>query len=632
MRILVVDDDGQAVRALSTLLRQDGVDVVTCEDPASALDALRGGAFDGVVSDLEMPGVSGFDIVRVARATQPSAVVVVVTATDDEEAARAAGADVVLEKPTDYDVLHATLKAWHGRLRAEPRFLWQLVENIREVFWMTSADKTRMLYVSPAYEEIFGRSRESLYLSPGSWLDAVHPHDRDRVAEAAAHQADRTYDNVYRVVRADGTIRWIRDRSFAVRDGDGNVESFGGIAEDITRLKETEQQLLHAQKMEAVGRLAGGIAHDFNNMLSVVLSYTDLLAGGLGPDDAARADLDEIRTAAQRAADLTHRLLLFSRQEVRDPRNLDLGTVLGGMENMVRRLVGEDVAVTFARGPSGATVRADPGHLEQVVMNLVVNARDAMAGGGRLTITSDDVVVDEDATMAYSGLPPGHYVRVSVADSGTGMDAATRARIFEPFFTTKERGKGTGLGLSTVFGIVEQSGGRVFVESEVGRGTTFTVLLPSIEGPADAGMRPEDGHALRGSETVLLVEDDDSVREVGCRILRGAGYRVIEASGPDEALAVCARGEGIDLLLTDVVMPGMNGRELAAQARRGGAVTKVLLMSGYADDPALRGADVSQFQFLRKPFTRSSLSRKVREALDVESVSSSWLPPGEMTA
>jgi two-component system cell cycle sensor histidine kinase/response regulator CckA len=616
MRVLVVDDERSSVEALTVLLRQDDFEVVSHDDAARALDALNGQSFDAIVSDLQMPGVSGFDIVRVARATQPRAVVVVLTGGDDEGAARTAGADVVLRKPADRDVLTATLKAWHGRLRGEPRVLWQLVENIREVFWMTNADRTRMLYVSPVYEEIFGRSRQSLYATPSSWLDAIHPADRDRVADAAAKQADGSYDEIYRIVRPDGSIRWLRDRSFVVRDKDGRIESFGGIGEDITRLKETEQQLLHAQKMEAVGRLAGGIAHDFNNMLSIVLSYTDLLASELEAGDPTRTDLEEIRTAAQRAADLTHRLLLFSRQEVREPRNLDLIGLLGGMEQMVRRIVGEDIVVTFALPRSLATVRADPGHLEQVVMNLVVNARDAMPGGGGLAITSDELLVGDDSAKGYSSLPPGPYVRISVADSGTGMDAATRARIFEPFFTTKERGKGTGLGLSSVFGIVEQSRGRVFVESELGRGTTFTILLPLVKGPADAGARPEDERALRGSETILLVEDDEAVRAVASRILRGIGYRVIEAASPAEALTVCEHREAIDLLLTDVVMPGMNGLELAAQAMLGGAVTKVLFMSGYADVPALRGADVSRLRFLRKPFTRISLSRKVREVFD----------------
>ena len=381
-----------------------------------------------------------------------------------------------------------------------------------------------------------------------------------------------------------------------------------------------EAQLRQAQKMEAVGRLAGGIAHDFNNVLSVILSYGELILQDLKPGDPLRADIGEIHKAGVRAADLTRQLLMFSRQQVIEPKVHDLNDVLASMDKMLRRLVGEDVEVTSFSHASSGCVRVDLGSIEQVVMNLAVNARDAMPAGGKLTLETANVTLDETYTRTHFGAKPGPHVMLAVTDSGTGIDPATLARIFEPFFTTKDAGKGTGLGLSTVFGIVQQSGGSIWVYSELDLGTTFKIYLPVAEAGAQASRPPPGAKALRGSETILLVEDEPQVRAVTRGILQRHGYTVVEALDPAEALLLCeSRTERFDLLLTDVVMPGMSGPELArrvAQLRPG---MKVLCMSGYTDNAAIRHDIVdAAFAYLQKPLTVEGLTRKVRDVLDAD--------------
>jgi PAS domain S-box-containing protein len=385
-------------------------------------------------------------------------------------------------------------------------------------------------------------------------------------------------------------------------------------------LRQTEEQFRHAQKMEAVGRLAGGVAHDFNNVLSVIMSYGAMILDAFKKEDPMYGDMEEILKAAQRAADLTRQLLMFSRQQVLEPKILDLNDVLGSMARMLRRLVGEDVELTLVPAASLGKVRADRGSIEQLVMNLAVNARDAMPEGGKLTIETANVVLDETHAREHLGAKPGPAVLLGVSDSGTGMDKATQARIFEPFFTTKEQGKGTGLGLSTVFGIVQQSGGTIWVYSEVGVGSTFKVYLPVADGAAREASATQPPATLRGSETILLVEDEEQVRAVARGILSRQGYRLVVAQNAGEALLLCEKHPGaIDLLLSDVVMPQMSGPELA---RRLGALRpgmKILCMSGYTDDAVIRhGALEAGIAFIQKPFTPDTLTRKVREVLDAD--------------
>jgi signal transduction histidine kinase/ActR/RegA family two-component response regulator len=394
-------------------------------------------------------------------------------------------------------------------------------------------------------------------------------------------------------------------------------------------LRRTEEELRQAQKMEAVGRLAGGVAHDFNNLLSVILSTCALLLEDLAPGARMRGDIDEIRQAGERAADLTRQLLAFSRRQVIEPRILRLDEVVAGMESMIRRVLGEDVVLRIVRGRDVGRIKADRGHLEQVILNLIVNARDAMPGGGTVIVETASVELDGAYAERHIGIAPGPHAMLAVSDTGVGIDRPTLQRIFEPFFTTKQAGKGTGLGLSTVFGIVRQSGGGIWAYSEVGRGSTFKVYLPRTdepEGIAAAAATPPE--TLRGSETILLAEDQEQVRTVARAILERHGYQVLEARDGSEALGL---GEGhpatIDLLVTDVVMPGMTGRELAERLRPLRPGMRVLYVSGYTEETILHQRVVAPgVAFLQKPLVPRTLLAKIREVLDAGAHQSVPLP------
>jgi signal transduction histidine kinase/CheY-like chemotaxis protein len=397
-----------------------------------------------------------------------------------------------------------------------------------------------------------------------------------------------------------------------------------GFAVENIRLfeleREKEEQLLQSQKMQAVGQLAGGVAHDFNNLLTAINGYSDLALRRMPEGAPMRRNFEEIRKAGERAAGLTRQLLAFSRKQVLQPKVFNLNTVVAEMEKMLQRLIGEDVNLLTVLDPDLGQIKADPGQVEQVVMNLAVNARDAMLGGGRLTIQTSRVHLDSEYARHHLKVQPGHYAMLAVSDTGCGMDAETRARIFEPFFTTKEKGKGTGLGLSTVYGVVQQSGGQVWVYSEVGRGTTFKIYLPLVEQPAEATLKASGGaeNLPRGTETVLLVEDEDLVRRMTREMLEAVGYDVIEARNGIEALDAAADHAGhVHLLLTDVVMPYMSGRELVEQLSAVRPDTNVLYMSGYTDDAIVHHGVLDEgVAFLEKPFTPDALARKVRSVLD----------------
>jgi nitrogen-specific signal transduction histidine kinase/CheY-like chemotaxis protein len=389
------------------------------------------------------------------------------------------------------------------------------------------------------------------------------------------------------------------------------------FAHDITEHKRLEQQLQHAQRMEAVGRLAGGVAHDFNNILTAVRGHSEILLTVLEEDSPHRRHADQIHRAALRAAALTSQLLAFSRKQVLQPRTLDLNSVVANLTVMLRRLIGEHVELRTRLAERLGSVRADAGQIEQVVVNLVINARDAMPSGGVLSIRTENVEVDP-SEAARMGVPMGRWVVLAVSDTGVGMDAATRARIFEPFFTTKEAGKGTGLGLSTAYGIVTQSGGQIAVESEVGKGTTFRVYLPRIDAPSTASGRfaLERNDAPKGTETVLLVEDDGDVREFVQDVLRSHGYQVLSAIDGTQALSLIEQHPGpIDLLVTDVIMPRMMGSEVAARVAALRPSIKVLYISGYPGDAIVKQG-VPEHMFVQKPFSVSALARRVRELLD----------------
>jgi two-component system, cell cycle sensor histidine kinase and response regulator CckA len=421
-------------------------------------------------------------------------------------------------------------------------------------------------------------------------------------------------------VRRDGSTFWASVVLSSIHDPSGALLGFAKVIRDLTEQKKWEAQLQQAQKMEAIGSLAAGVAHDFNNLLSVILSYSELLALGLKEEDPMRADLQQIQTAGLLAVTLTRRLLAFGRQQVLQPKVVDLCRIVNALETMLRRLVGEDIELVTDLAPECGKVLVDPGQMEQVVMNLVVNARDAMPEGGKLTIDAAEVLLDEEFAAEHLGVSVGPHVLLTVRDTGTGMDQATRARMFEPFFTTKEAGKGTGLGLATVFGIVKQSGGTIEVFSELLHGTTVNVYVPMVDRAARvlSSRPPPDSGALHGSETILLVEDDEQVRVLARTILRRYGYDVLDAQSGGDALLLCEQySSPIHLLLTDVVMRRMSGRELAERLLEVRPGMRVLYMSGYTDDAVVRhGIFYSKVAFIQKPITPGPLVRKVREALD----------------
>ena len=509
------------------------------------------------------------------------------------------------------------LEAANAGLRDSEVRYRRLVEAANE--GICTVDPTgRITYANMRLAEMLGYDEGALagrvlfdLMDPEAAFEARTRFARPQRGIAESHEL--------RLRRKDGATLFTYQSVSPLIDAHGEFTGALYMLADRTDQHALEAQLLHSQKLEAVGQLAGGIAHDFNNLLTVVTSYSGMLLADLPEGSEARADLQEIVDSAERAASLTRQLLAFSRQQVLQPRVLNLNSVVNNIRRLLGRVMREDIRIETDLAPMLGRVSADPGQIEQVIVNLAVNARDAMPNGGRLTIRTVDVELDDAYAQRTPGVTPGHYVRLAVTDTGTGMDAATRARVFEPFYTTKPAGHGTGLGLSTVYGIVRQSGGHVNVISEPGMGSTFEVYLPRTTAAHVPEQRRSEGGMALGSETVLLVEDDGSVRAVARRILERAGYTVIEAASGGEALKLFdARGAEIDVVLTDMVMPGMSGRELAVKLRERNPSLRALFMSGYTEDSVLLlGMADPGAAFIQKPFSARSLTERLREVLEL---------------
>ena len=473
---------------------------------------------------------------------------------------------------------------------------------------------------SPILDEIFGIADPRFVKDVAGWLSIVHPDQREQMTAYFTEEVlgrRQSFDREYRITRlTDGQERWVHGLGRLVADSEGRIVEMIGTIQDVTEQKRLEAQFRQAQKMEAIGQLAGGVAHDFNNLLAVIVGYSELALRELPAEHPQRKRIEEIRKAGERAAGLTRQLLAFGRRQPMTPVVLGLAHVVSGLEGMLRRLLPEDIEIATSFDGGGARVRADPGQMEQVILNLAVNARDAMPDGGRLTIEGSSAVLDERYCRSHD-VRPGRYALLAVTDTGTGMDAETQAHMFEPFFTTKEVGRGTGLGLATVYGIVKQHDGHVAVYSELGRGTTFKVYLPQVDAPARGEAVASTPKARGGSETVLLVEDDPPVRELSREVLDHLGYRVLVAPDGEAALETSARHQGpLHLLVTDMIMPRMTGRQLAEALRRSRPGIKVLFVSGYSNDVVVRsGALEEGMAFLQKPFTPDSLGRRIREVL-----------------
>jgi PAS domain S-box-containing protein len=494
--------------------------------------------------------------------------------------------------------------------------------TVRDVFFMVEPEGKRVIYVSPAYETVWGRTCASLYEAPTSWFDGVHPDDREHVRRASSLGTPQRGDAefTYRIVRPDGSLRWIRDRSFSVTDDSGALRFIAGVAADITELKVAEEslrrseaRLRHAEKLDAIGRLAGGVAHDFNNHLAAITAYADL-ALARSTVAAVASDVTEIKKSAERAAELTHKLLALSRQRPVTARVVDVNEIVREMQHTLARLVGEDIEIETVLDPAVGCVMADPGQLEQVLLNLAVNARDAMPQGGRLFVTT--VFAGPEAVGGVSGSPPTGWAVIRVRDTGAGIAPEVRSRLFEPFVTTKAEGRGTGLGLSIVYGIVTQAGGQVAVDSEPGLGTTITLHLPRTTATTNPIRGAVAVAAPRGTENILVVEDNRPLREAIVQALTQSGYRVAAAENGPHAVEIVDKLEhDLDVLITDVVMPRMRGDELAQRLTERWPRLRVLFMSGFASGMTETWMPV-EGSFLQKPFSLAALSNVVRTLID----------------
>ena len=613
---------------------------INADHGAAFVEALRLGGFDLILADYTLPGYDGAAALAAARELRPDIPFIFVSGTIGEERA----VEILREGATDYVLKHrldrlvpavqralreagerARRRTAEQALRETEQRFREMTDNLREVFWSGSADGRQIHYASPACERIWNRPLAELQNRPESWLEPVPPDDRPKLTQARAQlAAGRSYTVEYRIAGPDGGLRWVEERGYPVADAQGRVQRTVGVALDITERMELQHQLQQSQKMEAIGQLSGGIAHDFSNLLTIINGYSNLLlddprlAPGLA--DIAR----QIYVAGGRAASLTRQLLIFSHRNQPRPQSLDLNDLISEASAMLRRMIGEHIRLEldFAR-PLPRTL-ADAGMIEQVLMNLVVNARDAMPGGGGLVISIGSTDVTPADAQRMPGARPGPHVWIGVRDTGCGIPPEILPRIFEPFFTTKEPGKGTGLGLATVFGIARQHQGWIEVESEVGGGTLFRVFLPVA--PADATLAPgiarsttESHPVAGGAETILLVEDEVAVREYARTVLEMNGYKVLQAGTGHEALEVWKwHRSRIALLLTDLVMPDeMTGMELAQRLRADRPDLRVLYTSGYNPETAGQVFDAEPGRaFLHKPYQPKTLARMVREVLD----------------
>src|SRR5947207_8550048 len=682
LRVLIAEDSEDDVRLLLRELQRAGYEPTheRVDDPAAMTAALDRHARDLVIGDYSMPAFSGPAALALLRARDLDTPFIFVSGTIGEDVAveaMKAGAQDFLTKGNLRRLIPAIQRELRDtevrreRRRAQTALLERarLAELTSDVgIALTRGAALRetlqlcvealVRHLDLAFSRIWtlddATSMLELQASAGMYTHVDGPHSRVPLGQYKIGLiAQQRRPHLTNQVVGDPLVH---DQEWAIREGMVAFAGYPLVAQDRVlgvmamfarhplsefvpkalvsvasalavgmerkraeeALRQSEERLRQAQKMEAVGRLAGGFAHDFNNLLTVITSYSDLLPEDLGSDDPQRDDVVQIRKAAEGAAALTRQLLAFSRQQVLEPKVLDLKATIANTEKLLKRLIGEDVHLITALAPDLGAVKADPGQLEQIIINLAVNARDAMPTGGRLTIEAANVEMDEAYVRGHAPASPDRYVLLALSDTGIGMDEQTKARIFEPFFTTKEPGKGTGLGLATVYGIVKQSGGFIWVYSEPGRGTTFKIYLPRVDAPAEAGAAATPGDLPRGTETVLIVEDAAAVRAVMRHVLERQGYAVLEAASGAAALELAAGHAGPShLLLTDVIMPGLSGRQLADRLTALRSDTRVLYASGYTDDAVVRhGVLESGIAYLQKPFTTESLARKVREVLD----------------
>jgi PAS domain S-box-containing protein len=606
IRVLLVEDNPGDARLFNELVRDTGAGqwkLVQVDRLSAALERLRHETFDVMLLDLSLPDADGLDTLIRAHTEAPKVPIVVLTGHDDEalavRAVRAGAQDYLVKGRMDGDLLVRSIRYASERGRAvealerREEHYRSLIENSMDLISIMNLDGT-IRYVSPSHERLLGYPLDALV--GRNVLSFVHSEDKARV-QMALTNGNNGRPVECRIRHSDGSWRVLESFS---RDL-SHVAGVNGMvvnARDITERKHLEEQLHHSQRLEAVGRLAGGVAHDFNNLLMVITGYSHMLLDGMHPSDPARQDLEQVVKASERATDLTRQLLAFSRRQGVRASLVNLNALVQEMDRMLRRILGEDIELVIQLALELKTVRADPGQIEQVILNMAVNARDAMPSGGQLLIETKN-----------SALPRQDCVTISISDTGIGMDAQVLSRVFEPFFTTKEQG--TGLGLATSYGIIKENGGDLRVESTPGKGTSFHIELPVTEQTPEDLELPKESGAPRGTETILLVEDEDGVRRVVETMLKRHGYQVLSSASYKDALAAAERHRGvIHLLITDMVMPGMSGRKMAECLVAGRPDMKVLYVSGYGDAKAQ-----TDTHFLQKPFSTEELATKIRELL-----------------
>jgi two-component system cell cycle sensor histidine kinase/response regulator CckA len=630
IRILQLEDNALDAALIKETLAAGEIDFrAECVDNrADFIAASERGGYDLILADYTLPSFDGLTALSIAREKCPEIPFIFVSGSLGEEVA----IESLKSGATDYVLKHRLARlvpsvkraldevdqrAARQRAERQVQFQASLLDQVPNGIIAIDADGTIIQWNKFAVtlfqwkaEDVVGRGIKAVGVLPESPLQE---------SETANWLQNGYWEGELELRKRDGTTFSAYVIETAIRVGQVG-RGFVVLASDITYRKQLEDQLRQSQKMEAIGSLAGGVAHDFNNLLTAIIGYSQLAMGRLGYKERARADIAEIEKAAKRAAALTNQLLAFSRRQVLQPTVLDLNEVVMEVEKMLQRLIGEDIMLTTNLNTELGLVKADPGQIEQVIMNLVINARDSMPKGGKLTIETNNFVINRPYASRHGDVEPGPYVMLAVIDTGFGMDQETQARIFEPFFTTKQQGEGTGLGLSTVFGIVRQSGGHIWVYSEPGDGTTFKIYLPRIEDGASSvdEIREPVVESIHGAETILLVEDEEVVRTLARQVLEINGYTVLEAESAADALILFEKHEGqIHLMVTDVVMPGKSGRELAERLVPSQPGMKVLYMSGYTDDAIVHhGVLDAGTSFLQKPFTPDALARKVREVLD----------------
>jgi hypothetical protein len=632
LHALIVEDSREDAELILGQLGRDGFDVTwkrvdTEAEYRAALDP----RLDIILADFSLPTFGAPTALDVLKARDLDVPLIVVSGSIGEDTAvrmlQAGASDYLLKDRLarlGQAVRRATDDRRLRREKADAQVALQVAEQ-RTRFALGAAQvgiwevnlRSGVMHWSEILETHHGLAPGQFAGTFEAFLDLVHPDDRGSVQAAldAASSRGRDSNVVYRAVRPDRSVHWIHGFGRMFYDSAGAPVRAAGIGLDVTERRTLEEQYRQSQKMEAIGQLAGGVAHDFNNLLTVILGHCGLLAQAVPADH--QADLSEIRHAAHSAAALTQQLLAFSRRQIVEPRVLDIRDVLGDMELMLRRLLGEHIELVFRVDDHVGHVKVDPSQVQQIILNLALNGRDAMPDGGTLLLEVADVELDAPYAREHPGTVPGSYVMLAVSDTGIGMDDETRARVFEPFFTTKPQGSGTGLGLSTVYGIVKQSQGSVWVYSEPGRGSSFKVYFPTVQAPASRPADQPDFELLSGSETILIVEDEPSLRELLRRVLAQHGYVAVAAATAEEALTIARRHTGpLHLLITDVVLPQMNGRVLADELAAIRPETRVLFMSGYTDDAVVRSGSVERgAPFLQKPFTPEGVARKVREVL-----------------